>query len=974
VASTTYYFLIENKTLTFHGTGAGTALKNGSINSVGFFGGRGPNQLGSWNVFCEWAHGSCTVTNGSATISCPSSTSYNLHTVTRAGLNPTLFPSATDDVHTMDVDGCSPGAISQDYGGTWLAEIDVERVYAITITDQLPTYFLERPSVTGLTTLPLPGEVPVYTTWAIVDRLRIGGSASITLTGGGLTSTRTAPIDAYAQSHAGFLTELCGIGANCNASTLGFGVVPQPDVTAETTVTGFFGSVMLAAAYSKSASGPSASIDTAGGAHAVCTATAANSVAEADVFINAQPTRTMGLSGNIYQMSAPSARSVTVSCQRQASYVDHTGVTASFTDNQTQESWATGGNLNSTGQTAGGKNEYASLLAFIQPSSLSGTEPRQNRLLMRAPITFAALSVQQAATWNIDAAPAAGNFVAGAHTVLSGGSPLLIAVSGGSGSFSRTWTAGTGPNLTGYAWLRFRFDPADAGATIKITINGWVWTVTIDSSGFADIDTTALWNAGVSVSAAYTKWPLQEKFDQQGYGIRTMDSLTISQLPTGHTYKLLNIINVRKDHTRLTLLPTTNGGEYKDSTGTGAIVFRGLLAETDGRQSAEIESAQTILGLGQALATCPGWSVTQLAPTTLPFTSATSGATAWPLSSLENNLFGDMTWICSAATLDMDAASALVLNAQPTFDELTAWPSDFTSLSCYAILDGAASGLTFDASGARAAGVAVAATDHTSAAAAGSGTSDGTGQLQTSAPWIPGSSFVDVTAAYAPTPQVAANTRIACRYRHRFAFRAPGVVVTPSGNVIWSLRDYTHRLMVWKTDSGGSLVCRVYDDQDASPVSYTVDGAASCSWPAFHHQGVVIDGTYLQATSAMMARSTTHGRTWTMSTIPNTYAYTALTSAEQRSRLVTCGYHLHNSGIGGDPATDWYVHVGKLNADGSYAWSAAPVAMGLASPTGMAHLRARPDGVLEFIYVDGSGSDVMVRCYQLSLAGAGAWT
>ena len=142
-----------------------------------------------------------------------------------------------------------------------------------------------------------------------------------------------------------------------------------------------------------------------------------------------------------------------------------------------------------------------------------------------------------------------------------------------------------------------------------------------------------------------------------------------------------------------------------------------------------------------------------------------------------------------------------------------------------------------------------------------------------------------------------------------------------------------------------------------------IDATNNCGFPSFYLNGVVIDGTYLRGTTPMQARSTTHARTWVMTSVPGTYD--AITSTLQKGRIVLLGYK--------KATKKWFVRVGISTGGSTFTWS-DEVDLALPnSPNGLGYVYTRPeDHVMEFIWQDASQNTTITRCRSIGNDGGKA--
>lgn len=180
--------------------------------------------------------------------------------------------------------------------------------------------------------------------------------------------------------------------------------------------------------------------------------------------------------------------------------------------------------------------------------------------------------------------------------------------------------------------------------------------------------------------------------------------------------------------------------------------------------------------------------------------------------------------------------------------------------------------------------------------------------------------------------------------------------------LVSALRHYTGRLFEFDVNDAGQLVQERYGDADDAPVESTLDSDPLCSSVAFWRVDDRIEGTYLRDTTPILARSTDHGATYRMTTLPG--SYDGYASVPFRNRLVVLGFRTDT----------WYARVGKLLPDLSYSWS-GEVAVSLTfTPNGQGFLRVEDDNTLTAHLQDTDSVTHLVRCHVLSLAAAGTWS
>jgi hypothetical protein len=196
----------------------------------------------------------------------------------------------------------------------------------------------------------------------------------------------------------------------------------------------------------------------------------------------------------------------------------------------------------------------------------------------------------------------------------------------------------------------------------------------------------------------------------------------------------------------------------------------------------------------------------------------------------------------------------------------------------------------------------------------------------------------------------------------------PAPMLPPAGQPA-ILRHYTDRALIHHTDGSGpngtgQMLVDLLDDNDGNPTTYTIDTTPTCGCPFFDLNVDRVDGTYLQGSTAVVATSNSHGRTWNLT--PLSGSYLATTSTTANGRLYFAGCHDNR----------WWLRVGGLNADGTYTVSAETAlspATALISPVPSGHIRARDDGTVEFVYLDTSGAPWLMQGMGISTSGAGTW-
>lgn len=180
------------------------------------------------------------------------------------------------------------------------------------------------------------------------------------------------------------------------------------------------------------------------------------------------------------------------------------------------------------------------------------------------------------------------------------------------------------------------------------------------------------------------------------------------------------------------------------------------------------------------------------------------------------------------------------------------------------------------------------------------------------------------------------------------------------------VRDYTLRLMLFFTDGDGHLICRAYQRTEATFTDYTVDDTAKCAYP-----NPLLDLDRLICVyrsgenTPRLAVSRTHGRTWNRMNLPG--AYDAVKALTQHRRLLYFGFK--------DASKQWFLTVGRPQADGTYSWSAERLLPLPASPapTEAADVETRSDESVGFYYLDASGATKRFVGRAIGLNGIGDW-
>lgn len=453
------------------------------------------------------------------------------------------------------------------------------------------------------------------------------------------------------------------------------------------------------------------------------------------------PQRKYNLNVNICALNRPYPGTIGLKIDEDANHLaqSHDAASGAFSLTKTQHQFSVTGSVDGVSDPdptghGGVVNEYASVRCWLRPGATGdgdmysllalGEDPTDWRVVQHG-MTWNALTLQQATSINVDAAPTSANWTAGANTTLGSGLTITVS-SAGTGSVSSTLSAAAptdlkgslfaGVSFAGYRTLRLNLTADAAGQPARVHIGSKTWDVTVGTSGYVEIDLCCPTNATATSDGTDSTWPWNSAtsvtlVDGPLWGVSNVASLSIENLAAGHTYTLSGLSLQRKAHSYASFLPSRPNWLQKfptavisPDTSTTTYARRFVQGNTDGRQSIELEDVNwlqtistgageqdsypdiSILSVVNALragANMPsnGWTATDSLP------APTSGCTGTPAPlrncGLNSNapsaylyggglLFGANAGVSYGFDVDCTGGAASI-PAQELFDELTDW-------------------------------------------------------------------------------------------------------------------------------------------------------------------------------------------------------------------------------------------------------------------------------------------------------------
>ena len=456
--------------------------------------------------------------------------------------------------------------------------------------------------------------------------------------------------------------------------------------------------------------------------------------------------------------------------------------------------------------------EYAPVYANLRASQLLALseDVEDKRLLLRG-FFWDSFTLSQAASSTVDNCGATTDWSAGANTTLSDvGSALQAVIAGGTGSLTRSFSPAV--SLASYRYLRIRVRSVGAAdQDVRVTIGSKRWDMTTGADGSwveRDLDLCQPTNTVATTDTTDSRWPVPT-VDGPMWGVTEITSLVLEELADGVTYEIddLSLVRASGGYSRVSFASAYKAWvKAKPDTIIGATttetkVRRFLLGDTDGRQSLEeadvtwdrvtsdlvtfdIHTSHTLESLiafvnamDSGVTRNPGWSATDLAPSgdfqnnTRYACYAEGGGARWTGSE----------WVYG---FDLDASGSLTVVAQ-TLCEAVSWYPDagdcwyggsygpVLDIRAAILLRGQGHGLVFNETYEPNPTVTVTAKD--GAADAGSGVTGTDGAYQTGLPYGKGQRSITLTAQ-AGDPQPSAGHLFSSRKRHRACFRAGAAV------------------------------------------------------------------------------------------------------------------------------------------------------------------------------------------------------
>lgn len=635
------------------------------------------------------------------------------------------------------------------------------------------------------------------------------------------------------------------------------------------------------------------------------------------------------------------------------------------------------------------RNEWTPVRLLAKESSLSGLgEDTRDRSVLWRCDTWDSLRIKQNSSEILDLCSSlspgggyAGSWasIADCSLTVFGATIRAIPSSGVSSyAFQRSFSAEI--YLSAYRYLRIRIASNTAdGAPIRITIGSKYWTKDKNANPLTPKESYTTYYIDLcSPDGTTQEYDEQiskyQKLNGPYWGIDIVPSIRFDCYLNAELF-IDEIGANRLDFTRLDICPSYS--IWVTDPDTGTTYLRCLHAVTDGRLSLEEAHAintsevsvhgafQRINNLISGIRENIGWNAVAHAGTTDP--AEWGNWYQWlnnsrPLHWLWGGgaMFRSGEW---SYGLWKNVDDYLTIYGQLLADEIDWIPgggdeynikdsttSGAITLRAAYIIRGGGNGVILNTIGLPVESGAVSAYETTGGLPAGSATSSLIGYYRTQSPYGRGNRSI--------TTQYESVTRAGIwhnRYRRRLSLR-----YISQGDTICSLRDYTGRLVVVYAKGSGQLTAVEYSDTDAFLAEHVIDNNTICRWPNFMLCGNYIEGMYLRNNSPFLARSASHGREWTLMTVPGTYE--ALASAFYANRWVSIGFR----------DGDWHVRVGILQGNGTYSWG-AETALGLSGSVARGHARFRSDGVLEFAYLTTSGTPVVIFGYGISKDGVGHW-
>jgi len=192
----------------------------------------------------------------------------------------------------------------------------------------------------------------------------------------------------------------------------------------------------------------------------------------------------------------------------------------------------------------------------------------------------------------------------------------------------------------------------------------------------------------------------------------------------------------------------------------------------------------------------------------------------------------------------------------------------------------------------------------------------------------------------------------------------------PAVRSVRHVRDHVGRLIVAETANITSVFSRRYSDallpvlvQSVAVDTGTTDQAAILCRPS-----LVLDVVYGLGGAIKLKSSRDRGRTYgtAMTVIASGYRNPTAAWDEARNLLAVVMQSTSNS--------NWYVTVATLDSAGAPGTWSTPVQIATGTGNYAADLKWNPDGGFTLSYVNASSAIAVLRCRNLSNAGAGTWS
>ena len=437
-----------------------------------------------------------------------------------------------------------------------------------------------------------PGEDLRGTSVKFWERLRVGGTATVTVTACGVTATSTViigvatPINSYSLEHWHTVN-------NANQGRIGYGAASTLAITNR------FHNRLFGAAYTWSSGAFSADVSQ-GMTMSIPSASDTGHNARCEMYLS--PLTEYALDARLRCMEDAYNGSQVLQWSDHAEYdgtawvQTYTPVTLNPNGTATvdQAEYYTRLWFDDVAQASYNLHQVCGVRCRLTSAGLDATkDDTRGWRVLEVGALFDAMTISHAAQTVLDDCSSTSGWTAGANSTIGQGTgTVTVSANGGAGSATRSFS----PAKVGeaYRYLRLRLS-CSAAATIAVAIGSKTWTVDVGTSAADhDVDLCIPGNATAKADGKTSRYPLDASGfvqDSVYWGVSLIGGITLSGVPDGQSLTVDDISLVRLDHAKLTALPEfdtwENVGTYEDGDDE-YWQQRSLSGDVDGRLSLDL--------------------------------------------------------------------------------------------------------------------------------------------------------------------------------------------------------------------------------------------------------------------------------------------------------------------------------------------------------------------------------------------------